>query len=268
MQRIFQKSPADRYQTMEDLMVELDPICKSFQSATVLKLVEQGGDLVKQGNYTQARDVLRQALQIESTNTHARSLLEKVNLELKRALVRPRAQQLVEKGLELLAQGKVQEARVEAENALKLDTNFEPAQELKHRVQLELDRFQRISEYLDTAKLRLAEGLPEAAEGLLAKVLALEPSNQTARVLQEQVDRDKQQREKRLRLHEALQQARSLWTVQDYQKCIEILTEIKEEFPREEEVLRLLETAREDLCRTKQAAGPGKSPEPAGGRTP
>lgn len=248
LDRIFQKSPADRYQTMEDLLVELDPICKSFQSATVLKLVEQAGDLVKQGNHSQARDVLRQALQIESTNTRARSLLEKVNLELKRALIRPKAQLFVEKGLELLAQGKIQEARVEAENALKLDTNFEAAQELKHRVQQELDRFQLIAEYLDTAKLRLAEGLPEMAEGPLAKVLQLEPSNKSAKALQEQVERDKSLRERRLRLLEKLQQARSLWTVQNYKQCIEILTELREEFPREEEVLRLLETAREDYA--------------------
>src|ERR1700719_1467960 len=53
LDRIFQKSPADRYQTMEDLLVELDPICKSFQSATVLKLVEQAGDLVKRGKHYQ-----------------------------------------------------------------------------------------------------------------------------------------------------------------------------------------------------------------------
>jgi eukaryotic-like serine/threonine-protein kinase len=248
LDRIFQKSPADRYQTMEDLLVELDPICKSFQSATVLKLVEQAGDLVKQGNHSQARDILRQALQIESTNTHARSLLEKVNLELKRALIRPKAQLLVEKGLELLAQGKIQEARVEAENALKLDTNFEAARELKQRVQQELDRFQLIAEYLDTAKLHLAEGLPEMAEEPLAKVLQLEPSNKSAKALQEQVERDKSLRERRLRLLERLQQARSLWTVQNYKQCIEILSELKEEFPREDEVLRLLETAREDYA--------------------
>jgi eukaryotic-like serine/threonine-protein kinase len=248
LERIFQKKPADRYQSMEDLLVELDPICKSFQSVTVLKLVEQGSDLVRQGNYSQARDILRQALQIESSNTQARGLLEKVNVELKRALVRPKVQQFVEKGLELLALGKVQEARAEAENALKLDTNFEPAQELKHRVQEELDRFQLIAEYLDAAKLRLAEGLPEAAEGPIAKVLELEPSNKTARALRDQVEKDKTERERRLRLLEALQQARSLWTLQNYQKCIEILTGLEKEFPREEEVLRLLETAREDYA--------------------
>ncbi len=102
-------------------------------------------------------------------------------------MVRPKAQQFVEKGLELLAQGKIQEARVEAENALKLDTSFQPAQQLRERVQKELDRYQLIAGYLETAKLRLAEGLPEMAEGLLAEILALEPSNKSAIVLRQQV---------------------------------------------------------------------------------
>ena len=259
LQRIFQKAPADRYQTMEDLLVELDPICKSFQSATVLKLVEQGGDLVKQGNYTQARDILRQALQIESTNTQARSLLEKVNVELKRALIRPKAQQFVEKGIELLAQGKIQEARVEAENALKLDTHFEAAQDLKHRVQEELDRFQLIAEYLDTAKLRLAEGLPEMADEPLAKVLQLEPGNKAAKALQEQVERDKLQRERRLRLLESLQQARSLWTVQNYKQCIEILTELEGGISSRGGSSQAARNRPRRLCGTKQAADAGES---------
>jgi len=83
LDRIFQKSPADRYRRWKNLLVELDPICKSFQSATVLKLVEQAGDLVKLGNHSQARDVLRQALQIEST-TRMPKLVEKSILSLKR----------------------------------------------------------------------------------------------------------------------------------------------------------------------------------------
>src|ERR1700737_3135828 len=131
--RVLQKSPADRYQSMEDLLLELDPICKSLQSATVAKLVEQSHELGQQGDYPQARDILRQALQVESTNTQARSLLDKVNTELRRILIRPKAQEFVEKGRALLEQGRIQEARAEAENALRLDPNFEPAQELQWR---------------------------------------------------------------------------------------------------------------------------------------
>ena len=252
MQKVLQKSPAERCQSMEDLLLELDPICKNLQGATVAKLVEEGRGLAKQGNFSEARDLLRQALQVESTNIPARALLEKVNTELRRMLIRPKAQRLVDKGLELLAQGKIHEAKVEAENALKLDTGFEPAQQLQQRVQQELDRFRLITEHLDAAKLRLAEGMPEMAEGLLQKVLELDPNNRLAGNLQEQVANEKAQRERRLRLSATMQQARSLWTLQNYPECIDLLTGLAQEFPHEEEVGLLLRTAREDLAEQRK----------------
>ena len=43
-----------------------------------------------------------------------------------------------------------------------------------------------------------------------------------------------------------MQQARSLWTLQKYGDCLELLSELRREFPQEEEILRLLETVRED----------------------
>lgn len=246
LSKVLQKSPADRYQTMEDVLLELDPICKGLQSATVAKLVEQSQELVQQGDYPQARDILRQALQVESTNSQARSLLDKVNVELRRILIRPQAQELVQKGLALLEDGRFQEARDEVENALRLDPSFEAAQELQQRLQQEFDRAQLVSQYLQATKLRLAEGLPEEAEHLLSKVLELEPSNKSAKVLQEQVIREKAERERRIRLLDTMQQARSLWTLQKYGECIRLLSELQPEFPHEEEILRLLETAREE----------------------
>jgi len=244
--RVLEKFPADRYQTMEDLLLELDPICKNLQSATVAKLVEQSQDLVEQGDYPQARDILRQALQVESTNTQARNLLDKVNTELRRIMIRPKAQELVEKGHALLEDGRIQEAREEVESALRLDPSFEAAQELQRRLQQALDRSQLVSQYLEATKLRLAEGLPEEAEHLLSKVLELEPSNKVAKVLQERVIKEKAERERRIRLLDTMQQARSLWTLQKYTDCIQLLSELQREFPHEEEILRLLETAREE----------------------
>ena len=244
--KVLEKSPADRYQSMEDLLLELDPICKSLQSATVAKLVEQSQDLVQQGDYPQARDILRQALQVESTNTQARSLLDKVNAELRRIMIRPKAQEMVEKGLALLEEGRIQEARDEVESALRLDPNFEAALELQRRLQQALDRSQLVSQYLEATKLRLAEGLPEEAEQLLSKVLELEPSNKSAKVLQEKVIKEKAERERRIRLLDTMQQARSLWTLQKYAECIQLLSELQREFPHEEEIVRLLETAREE----------------------
>ncbi len=246
LSKVLQKNPMDRYQSMEDLLLELDPICKSLQSATVAKLVEHGHELVRQGDFPQARDILRQALQVESTNTQARSLLDKVNTELRRILIRPKAQEMVEKGRALLEQGRIQEARAESESALRLDPGFEPAQELQQLVQRESDRSQLVSQYLEASKLRLAEGLPEEAESLLAKVAEIEPSNKLATALRQQVVKEKAQRDRRIRFLDTMRQARSLWTLQKYSDCIRLLSELQDEFPGEEEILRLLETARDE----------------------
>jgi serine/threonine protein kinase len=246
MTRILRKSPGDRYQSMEDLLLELEPICKKLQAQAVIELVAQGRERADQKDFTEARDLLRQALQIDSGNQQARSLLEKVNVEIKRLQARPKVQQFVDKGRALLDEGKTQEAKSAAETALQLDSTFEPAQELQKLVLQEIDKAQRVADWLQDSKQHLAEGMPEEAEVLVARVLEVDPSNQQALALQQQVGKEKAERQKRLRLQERMQHARSLWTQQEYGECIKVLTDLGKEFPAEEEVARLIETVRED----------------------
>ena len=255
IQRVLRKSPDERYQSMEELLLDLDPICKGLQAESVAALVVQARTLSEQGEYSQSRDLLRQALQIDSTNTQARNLLEKANTELRRILIRPKLQQQVEKGQELLAQGKTQEAKIEAEVVLQLDPVFEPAQDLLKRVQEEMDRNRQIAEWIEAAEQRLAQGLLEEAEELLARVLETESSNEQAKALQLQVTNEKAERQKRLQFFEKMQQARSLWTQQNYAECIQLLVELRKEFPGDDEIPRLLETAQEDQANQKRSQG-------------
>ena len=246
MHRMLQKSANDRFQSMEDVLIELDPIWKGLQSGTMKELVERSRELVDQHEYSQAREFLRQALQVDSANTQARNLLEKVNAELKRIVIRPKAQECVQKGKALLQDGKLQEAKAEVEAALHLDSAFEPAQELQKQVQHRLDRLQLIAEWLQSSRQRLAEGLLEEARALLARVLEAEPGHEEAHALQLQVAEEIGERERRLRLLEGMQRGRTLWTQQSFAECIELLTELQKAFPDEDEVGKLLETVRED----------------------
>jgi serine/threonine protein kinase len=255
LQRALRKSPTDRYQSMEELYLDLDPICRSLQSESVTGLVAQARLVADQGDYSESRDLLRQALQIDSTHTQARSLLEKVNVELRRIQLRPKMQQQVEKGHTLLAEGKAQEARAAAEAALQMDTNFEPAQVLLRLIQEELERARLVAEWIESSRQRLAEGNPEEAEDLLAKVLEIEPSNQQVQILQLQVNDEKETRKKRQRLYEQMQLARSLWTQQHYAECIQLLTELQKEFSEDGEIPRLLEAAREDQANQRRLQG-------------
>jgi serine/threonine protein kinase len=252
LSKALQKSPGQRYQSMEDILLELDPLSRRLQAESVTELVDQSRRFVEQSQFTEARDLLRQALQFESGNQQVRPLLEKVNSELKRILVRPKVHEYVEKGRALLAEGKVQDARIAAESALRLDSSFEPAQELGQVVRKELERAELIAGWLKAAKHRIAEGLPDEAEALVAMVLAAEPANQQASALQQQVIQEKADRQKRLRLLDRLQYARGLWTRQNYSECINLLVDLQKEFPEDEEVPALLDTVREDQAERRE----------------
>jgi len=244
--KLLQKSPNERFQSMEDLLFRLDPICKSLQVASLAEMVAHSCELVEQRDYAHARDLLRQALLIDSKNATARTLLEKVNTEIRRVTLRPKAQLQVEKGKALLDEGKFAEAKVAADSALQMDSNFVPAQELRSLVQKEMERVRRVADWLDGAKQLIAEGMPEDAEVLLAKVIDAEPANKRARALSEQALKQKAERDRRLQLIEKMQTARSLWTQQKFTECIQLLTELQKRYPEEEDVSRLLQTARED----------------------
>jgi eukaryotic-like serine/threonine-protein kinase len=245
--KMLRKSPGERYQSMEDVLLDLDPICRTLQSQAVAELLQQTRQLFDEQRYAEARDLARQAVQLESTNQEARGLLDKSNAELKRILNRPKVQQLVEKGRALLGEGKLQEAEVAAEQALQLDSTFTPAEELQRAIDVEVDRIRQISEWLEAAKQHLAEGLPDKAENLLAKVLETEPSNAQAKSLQQRAMKEKAEREKARRLSQGLEQARELWTQQHYDDCLKLLQRLGQDFPGEEEIARLFETVRDDL---------------------
>jgi eukaryotic-like serine/threonine-protein kinase len=244
--KMLRKSPAERYQSMEDVLLDLDPICKILQSQSVAELLNRSRQLMEQGSFAEAREFVRQALQVESGNQQARSILETANAELRRAQNQPKAQQFVETGLSLLSEGKLQEAKVAAENALQLDSRFAAAEDLRRAVQKEFDRARMLAEWLDSAKQYLVGGLPEEAEALLTKVLQMEPSNPLAKALLQQAGNEKAEREKRHRLLDELHRARELWTHQNYEECVSLLQTLDREFPGEEEVARLLETVHED----------------------
>ena len=244
--KILRKSPQDRFQSMEDLLLELEPIYKELQAQSIDELIDRSRQLIDKGEFASARELLRESLKVDSANAQARTLLERVNAQLKRLAARPKAQQQVDKGSALLKEGKIQEARAEAVNALQLDSTFEPAQDLLQQIQRELDRAQMVVEWIQAAAQHLAEGAPDEAEKLLAKVFEIEPANRQAKDLQQQVLAEKAERQRRLWLVEKMREARTLWTQSNYDDSIGILSELQKEFPGEEEIQRLMETVRED----------------------
>ncbi len=246
LQKILKKETDDRYQSMEEVLLDLEPIHKKLQSDIVGDLVVQGQQLIDTGEYIKARDVLRQAASLDTAQTQVKHLLEKVNLELKRGKVLPQLQEIIAKAKELLDAGKVSEAASEAESALKLDSGYGPAQELMQLVKERTDLASRVKEGMQFSRKQLAEGDLTGAEKKVDEILSLEQENPQVVELKRQIQEEKTRREKRKHLGERVQRARSLWTEQKFNESIDLLNELDREFPNEQEVKSLLASARAD----------------------
>src|SRR5437879_10087787 len=122
---------------MEELLVELEPLWKRLQHSTVEQLVEQSQERMRSGELPSARDLLRQALLIDTSSSQARLLLEEVNAALEGSLLPGELQERVAKGQALLQEGLLEEARAQAEALLELDSAYGPARQLLEQVRSE-----------------------------------------------------------------------------------------------------------------------------------
>src|ERR1700733_3171975 len=77
--RCLKKTPADRFQSMQDVLLDLEPVCKGLQEQAVAELVDQCQSHVERNQFSEARDLLRHALQIQPDNQRVRSMFEAVS---------------------------------------------------------------------------------------------------------------------------------------------------------------------------------------------
>jgi eukaryotic-like serine/threonine-protein kinase len=246
LNRMLCKETDTRYQTMEDVLMELEPAWRRLQQTDVANLVASSRKLYEAGSYASAQEELRRVLQIDTSNTEAKSLLEKVNAGIRRDQIIPLLKGRLEKARKSLTAGQLEEALAEAEAIVRADSTFQPARDFLEQAQEAVERARVINEALRASRKRLAEGALSDAQIQLGKVLEMEPGNVAALELSRQVRAENARRELKKRRDETLHRARTLWTNLQYEDCIALLISAEERFPGDPEISKLLETARQD----------------------
>jgi serine/threonine-protein kinase len=246
LERMLAKEAEARYQNMEEVLLELEPIWRRLQQAEVSDLLANSQQLYESGDLENAKAKVSQIIQIDTSNTQAKSLLEKINSEVRRKQVVPQIKARVESAERLLANGQVEEAKAEVEAALKLDSTYQPARQLLGEAQAALERARNIAQALRTSKQRMAEGALTDAELQLDKVLEIDPGNAAAREQLKQIREERCRRERRKQRDEVLHRARTFWTNLQYEECISLLITAQKQFPGDSEITKLLESARQD----------------------
>jgi serine/threonine protein kinase len=246
IQRMLRKQAADRYQSMEDVLLDLEPVWNGMRSNAAAVLAERAREFYELGDLPKAQDTLHRARQIDSSNAQAKSLFEKIAAQLRRTEIQPKVQKHLSRGRVFLQAGQFREAQAEVDAALGLDSRCELAQKLAEEVEAGAARAQQMDQKLRLTKQRLAEGALPEAETALRKVLEVDASHPQALELKRQIGEEQARREKRKQLNEILHRARGLWTELKYDECLALIAEGLKQFPNEAELRTLQETARAD----------------------
>src|SRR5215468_5778595 len=116
-----------------------------------------------------------------------KSLHEKIIAQIKLKELVPKLREQVERAGLHFAKGELDAARAQVEAALKLDSTFLPARELRTQLEAAIERAHQVEELLHASKKRMAEGALTEAELQLDKVLEIDPGNAAARELSNQL---------------------------------------------------------------------------------
>ena len=136
--RALSKRDTDRYQSMEALLRDLEPIWISMQRDAVQNMVRHGQRLMEEGKPEEAREIFRQSLQIDTMNLTAKALFDQMNTTLGEGAISS-ASAKKWPAQKLFALGRIIEARVEVESALKLNPQDPVARTIHETVQWRRD---------------------------------------------------------------------------------------------------------------------------------
>ena len=252
--RMLAKSAEERYQSMEELLMDLEPVWKRLLQADISILLENTERLLNEGDVLAAKSEIVQILNWDSTNPQAKRVSDLINTELRKQKLYPQVKVHVENAQKLLSEGHPEEARSEAQLALRLDSSYQPAVEIVRQAQALLERSREIRHALRTSKELMAEGALTEAETQLGKALALDPSNEVARDHLKHLRDERERRELRRQRDTLFQRARTLWTNLQYEDCISLLLSLDKQFPDDLEILKFLDAAREDQAEQQRQA--------------
>ena len=246
IRRMLAKNVEERYQSMEEVLLDLEPVWKQLLHSDISIMLENSERLLNEGDLLAAKSEIVQILNWDSTNIKAKRVSDLINAELRKRKLFPELRLHVENAQRLLAEGHNEEARSEAQLALKLDSSYQPAAEIAQQAQTAIERARRIRHALHASEEFMAEGSLTEAETQLGQALELDPGNEEARNHLKRIRDERNRREMRKQRDGMMQRARTLWRNLQYEDCVNLLTSMDQQFPNDVEVLRLLDAAQQD----------------------
>ncbi|HXE74576.1 MAG TPA: serine/threonine-protein kinase [Candidatus Xenobia bacterium] len=178
--KALEKEAESRYQTAEEMALDLQSLADSLRHDTLGIYLKQGERALAEKKLNIAQECLQKVLEIDSSHELAKAMLERVREE---TVARQRAQkieQYMRHAQESLDSSQYAEALIFLDEVLRLDPRHEAARQLKQSAVERHERDLRIARHLERAEKCAAAGDLPGAKRELDAVLSLDRQHQTA----------------------------------------------------------------------------------------
>jgi TonB family protein len=244
--RLLEKERELRYQSLEDVQFDIQPILLDLQKTHAAELLVRSKDLAARDQVDAAQALVREILRLDPANTSARELREMLHEQAQQNAVRARVEGLLKTGREKMAQQDYSGAIASFESALHVDRSNPGIQTLMQQARDAMEQVQRARLLLDEAQRALDLRNLTGAYKNATEALQLDPGNSKASVLLETVLREMAVRERERRSQEAISRAKGLLMLQAFDDAISLLLALQPDYPESREISELLTRIRLD----------------------
>src|SRR5208337_1430196 len=244
VERSLAKDREERYQSASDMAFDLLRVVDGLRHDTLDVYLQQGQRLLREGDFTLAKESLQKALEIDSTHQVAQSLLAQVRDGIQARQRAEKIQSSLRGAKEALQVEQYDDAIALADEALRLDPRQEEAQKYKQRAVEQRDRAEKIRRHLERGEKLAAEADFQGAKAEFEAVLAIDPDNGTAVMTMDWVVKELTEQGRLRQVRQHLERAHIHLAEKQFATALELLDQARELDPINVEVEALTRLVR------------------------
>ncbi len=244
LDRALAKNPNDRYATADEMASEISSVAYELKKEQVAEWIQRAERLVKEEQFTTARDVLLQLLKVDSQHVEARQLIVQVQQNLTLRQRAEQVRQLRDQAEEAASDKRYEEAISRLQEACGIDPSSAELAELLDSVKQKKRRKEMIDGYLREADHARELGDLEGAGAVIAKAFEVDRQDSRVRAAHVALARLIEEAARQQKARALLENARREIGARHFTAAIEVLAEVERVDPSNPELITLQASAR------------------------
>ncbi|HEV3331428.1 MAG TPA: TonB family protein [Bryobacteraceae bacterium] len=229
--RALEKQRELRYQSMDDVGFDAEPILRDLKRSRAAVLSKEARRLMDAQNLDEAQGVLREVLELDPDNQTAHRLRSAAQDLLQRRRVQPRVQALLREAEEEIASQRFARAAEILKAAVRLDSTNADAKNRLEQVLVRLSQIQKCAQLVAEGRRLLEQRNLTEAHDRASAALELDPYHAEAAELQETISQTILREEAETKIEHQLAKAKSLLLLQSFDEALTVLEDLRAEFP-------------------------------------